>query len=278
MKLNDHTNALRFLNPADPLVFSTAKKRREIPQVAHFIDREFPALRPSFNQRKQLISSPFLRAYERSQSKLAEVIGKQPICQSGTFILPTDPGHNNTIFYDLFVGAAVNGEMRVDGSIIGFSKAKEMAEPYLFALWHASPNASYTYSTPTSEDYTMTAEDWFTFVYRMLLFLRYCKLETKTIAAGARGSHGQEKYVNETKSDVEILDSTWFTTTIRTEGFWVGADEGGFLRWQRVGPGRSVEKLIWVEAFEKESYSRQAKMLRDDPEAGKSNRLVDPTH
>jgi hypothetical protein len=62
---------------------------------------------------------------------------------------------------------------------------------------------------------------------------------------------------NETKYAVEILDSTWFTTIIRSEGFRVG----GHFRMEPYGPGMAQKKLIWIEPFEKTGYTRKARIL-----------------
>lgn len=69
--------------------------------------------------------------------------------------------------------------------------------------------------------------------------------------------HLGEKYVNETNYKVEILDSTYFTTISRTEGFGVN----GHFRFQPWGPNMSQRKLQWIAAYEKEGYTRKAKIL-----------------
>jgi hypothetical protein len=83
--------------------------------------------------------------------------------------------------------------------------------------------------------------------------------------------HRNEKYVNETALPIEILDSTWFTTIVRSEGFSVGAETGGFFRWQRFGPGSSQRKIIWVAPFEKKGYTRRAGKLMHQDKAGSNH-------
>jgi hypothetical protein len=92
---------------------------------------------------------------------------------------------------------------------------------------------------------------------KILTFLKYCPLETKIVKAGRKESHCGEKVLNETKVDIEYLDSTWFTTIIRTEGFGVQ----GHFRWQPCGPHNSERKLIYIAPFEKQGYTRTAKIL-----------------
>jgi hypothetical protein len=73
----------------------------------------------------------------------------------------------------------------------------------------------------------------------------------------------QQKYVNESAEAVEILDSTWFTTIVRSAGFMVGAATGGFFRLQPCGPGLTEKKLIWIGPYEKKGYTKRAKVVRD---------------
>jgi hypothetical protein len=97
----------------------------------------------------------------------------------------------------------------------------------------------------------------------MILFMKFCELETEIIPDGKMAFHVDQKYVNDTKQPVEIQDSTWFTTIVRSEGFWVGGETGGFFRLQPCGPGLAEKKLIWIYPFEKEGYTRKAWMLRE---------------
>jgi hypothetical protein len=53
------------------------------------------------------------------------------------------------------------------------------------------------------------------------------------------------------------LDSTWFTTIVRSEGFKVG----GHFRMQPFGKNLSDRKLIWISPFDKNGYTRKAKIL-----------------
>jgi hypothetical protein len=85
-----------------------------------------------------------------------------------------------------------------------------------------------------------------------------CPIETKIVAKGKKIAHGRQEYFNKTALPVEILDSTWFTTIVRREGFQVS----GHFRLQPVGPERSERKLIWIDRYEKGGYVRKAGLLR----------------
>ena len=52
-----------------------------------------------------------------------------------------------------------------------------------------------------------------------------------------------------------MLDSTWFTNIVRSEGFAVH----GHFRMQACGPNHSQRKLTYINDFEKKGYTRRAK-------------------
>jgi hypothetical protein len=107
------------------------------------------------------------------------------------------------------------------------------------------------------EDQGRGADWWLAWLVTLPVFLKYCPIETKFVNGGRRDHHAGQKYVNETGYPIEILDSTWFTTIIRSEGFKVG----GHFRMQPYGPGMKERRLQWIEPFEKTGYTRKAKIL-----------------
>jgi len=58
---------------------------------------------------------------------------------------------------------------------------------------------------------------------------------------------------------INVLDSTYFTTIMRLEGFNVS----GHFRLQPCGKKKEKKKLIWINDFEKKGYVRQAGKLRE---------------
>jgi hypothetical protein len=105
---------------------------------------------------------------------------------------------------------------------------------------------------------------WASFIISFVCFCKYCEIETKVVAPQRKEHHAGEKYKNESKSSVEILDSTWFTTIVRSGAFTVGEETGGFFRWQPYGPGQTKRRLQWIMPFEKDGYTRKAKKLLHD--------------
>ena len=117
---------------------------------------------------------------------------------------------------------------------------------------------SKVYLSKETKTYNVNRDSIITDLFSLILFIKYCPLETKIIAGGKKGNHVGNKYVNETKEEIEILDSTWFTTIIKSEGFRVG----GHFRLQPFGPGLVMKKLIWIDPFDKTGYKREAKVLK----------------
>lgn len=93
-------------------------------------------------------------------------------------------------------------------------------------------------------------------------FLTFAEHEVKVINATekAKVKIDKEKYITDIPSDIEIVDSTWFTTIIRTEGFGVS----GHFRLQPVGQGRQGRKLTWISDYEKHGYTRRAHIKKEE--------------
>jgi hypothetical protein len=87
-----------------------------------------------------------------------------------------------------------------------------------------------------------------------LYFIHNCEIDTKVIKPNEKYRNNGNKYFNESKSDITILDCRWFTDLIRDIPFKVK----GHLRWQVHGEKRGKRKLIWISDYEKTGYVRQA--------------------
>lgn len=94
---------------------------------------------------------------------------------------------------------------------------------------------------------------------RLLIFLNFVDVETKIIGSSGKSLYIEnEKVKNDTNFNIKVLDKTWYTTVINSEGFPVR----GHLRLQPVGEGRKDRKLIYIEPFEKNGYKREAGILK----------------
>jgi hypothetical protein len=88
-------------------------------------------------------------------------------------------------------------------------------------------------------------------------FRTYADHEIKEVMGKRSAKINKIEYANPNKASIHILDSSWYTTVMRTEGFMVT----GHLRMQPCGKNLSERKLIYVDGFQKHGYVRKAKML-----------------
>lgn len=108
----------------------------------------------------------------------------------------------------------------------------------------------------TSDEYINYV--WHLFVLPML-FKRYAKIETEYGKCGKtiRSRILNDKVRNNIPIDVKIMDSTWFTSIFRNEGFKVS---GHFRLQPKKINGEWVKELIYINEFEKHGYHRIAKI------------------
>lgn len=221
-----------------------------------FSDKEFAA---NFSKNIQVCTIPFYEAYQSSRDKLREVVKTTELDVSGTLIMQW-PNHTQTFFYRitsngkdsagqweysaficLFTHAVVNDSFGLD-LLVRIDKTKnEICD----LVWKGFADQG--------RDLSWWVADFMLF----LTFLKYAEVETKIIPGNKKDKHIGVKYLNDTNRPVEILDSTYYTTISRTEGFGVR----GHFRFQPYGPGMSKKKLIWISDFQKAGYTRSAKIL-----------------
>ena len=98
-------------------------------------------------------------------------------------------------------------------------------------------------------------------VVTFLLFKEYADLETKTIQKGRERKVilNNIRYKTDVGLPVKIVDSTWFTTLIKSDAFKVS----GHFRLQPYGEGMKQRKLVWIDEYVKQGIVRKAKMLDD---------------
>ena len=92
---------------------------------------------------------------------------------------------------------------------------------------------------------------------KVLMIKKYGEVETTLVGKGVRRVFEDEVVVNRTPFPVHRLDSSWFKTVVRTEGFLVR----GFWRLQPYGKGRKERRLTYIQPFMKHGYVRKAPAL-----------------
>lgn len=264
MKINYKNTCLHFLDDPEKMDFYLPDSNKNLTNseqlaFAQSVKGIFTDLASKdsefFRQKIRFLTLPFLEAFKKGKSKLVDVFAKEEIEETGVFLTQSS-SFTNTYFYYLKTWVE-NDEWQVDYCLLVFTKSSQAELPGLDCCIFNTRNAQKTFIYKGWEDGGMDAVHWMAWLVCLPVFLKYCPLETKIINGGRRDHHVGQKYVNETNYPIEILDSTWFTTIIRSEGFRVG----GHFRMQPYGPGLSLKKLIWIDPFDKQGYTRTAKIL-----------------
>lgn len=92
----------------------------------------------------------------------------------------------------------------------------------------------------------------------LLTLYHFAEIETKIIEKNKqrKANVDSKKFVNDTEVPVQIINSNWFVNIIKTEGFKVR----GHLAFRAYGKGRKERKLVWINPYEKNGYTRKAKL------------------
>jgi len=256
MRFNDRNNALHLLGKSNTFTVAIPTESVGFSLATDFIDNQFVGMKPLFRKSIQYLCAPFIEAYLKAQIKVYHALESETIHKSGTLIYTTGNGSHLTTFYDL--DTKHNGkELIANGTIATFSNVQDTSRQGLLFYARIKDNDTVAFQ-PLDHQERFDAGVQIKMVLCLLLFIKYCPVETKVVAKGRKVSHAHEEYLNKTKLPIEILDSTWFTTIVRSEGFSVG----GHFRLQPFGTGRMERRLIWIEGYEKKGYVRKAGVLR----------------
>lgn len=98
------------------------------------------------------------------------------------------------------------------------------------------------------------------FVVNFLLFYHFTEPTIKEVMGGTSTKKlilKDDRIINDSPNSIEIIDENFFKTIIRTDGFGVN----GHFRLQPVGKNKTNRKLIYIEPFQKNGYTRIAKSL-----------------
>jgi hypothetical protein len=92
----------------------------------------------------------------------------------------------------------------------------------------------------------------------MTIFIKYAKIEVKYLPPNKKEKLIDCNYVNDTKMPVVLLNSTWFTTLVKSDAFKV---RGHFRLQPKKKDGEWTKELIWITDFEKHGYTAPARKL-----------------
>jgi hypothetical protein len=262
MRISDKNTALWFLYKPDEIDFnlpvdSSGMSKYEKILFGQSVCKALKEQRELFLVKRRYISNTFFEAYERSKNRLGEVALKTDMEESGTLMFKAP----NSKFYHTWmyclITKVVDGQWTYKVILNMFTKHVDNDHISLDAMiCHDEKDHKVFLWKEWAKDKDFESRTVAELV-KILLFLKYCPLETKVIKAGRKDHHAGQKVLNETKYDIEYIDSNWFTTIIRSEGFGVQ----GHFRLQPCGPNNSERKLIYIAPFQKSGYTRTAKIL-----------------
>lgn len=236
------------------------------------------ALKPHWEKNIQYVSKPFFEAFAKAKPKLKDLFYQEEIEDSGVLLtggFTNGYTHTHTMYYVVYSIKGEDGKIWYNVMYTDFSRHVNSTTAALdvyvsYFLKPGEENVDIKHSI--WEGYIKDERDhgyWVTFIVMFCLFKKYCDIETKvTEPKNRRAKVGNNKYINETDKRIQILDATWFTNLVVSGAFGVS----GHLRWQRYGPGNTQKKLIWIDEFVKEGYTRKAKAITEQENDNNENK------
>jgi hypothetical protein len=209
-----------------------------------------------YSKKIQIITAPLSEAINKAWDKIHNVDFIKEVldgCYGGTLIKG-----NQSICY--FIEPTTNGDYAftiftfdlTDTHELFFSGfcsyvARSDANPLMYGT------SLHTYPKGLSNHFMSIL---FT-VIATINFLKYADVEVKHLMPKEKAKEVRCKYINETSLPLEIIDSRWFTTLVKSDAFKVR----GHFRLQPCGEGLKDRKLIWINDFEKSGYTAPARKL-----------------
>lgn len=207
---------------------------------------------PFFKQKIQAVSNPFYDAMVKAGPKLGAnpELFERIKTQSGTMLMG-----NYSVCYSILNTEEIFQTVYfifIKDIIVGFAQeVLKENEPGHKAVWLSKP----TFNIHSVHEIEAKHREWQSLILLYLNFIKYAEIEVKHLSPNQKIKNIITQHKNDTKSNIEILDSTWFTTLVKSDAFKVR----GHFRLQPCGPGMKDRKLIWINDFEKQGYVRNFK-------------------
>lgn len=208
---------------------------------------EFRNHRAAFAADVNVVSEPFFEAAQKAERYLVDLDDKlqesgQQTDVQGTYVL-----NNLVAFIDRRVQPFENNFFlfHSNGTLLAYSHYDHStSKPRVFV-------SSY-YNQLANVDI-----DLYWHFYTIALFKRYAKVETKELPALSKTKAIGVKYVNDTYQKMTILNSSWFTNLVKSEGFGV---RGHFRLQPKKKDGQWTREIIWISDFQKTGYTAKARI------------------
>lgn len=214
------------------------------------------------------IANPFIDAYIQSSQKISDLYSTldDKVDRSDFEISETLIYHGGASIIDRKFNEKLNN---YETAFFHFSREGMPLLMFIYNESVADKENGEIFCSPhylSTQNIDKTAIEQYTFEWvgqclGIQLFKKYAEVETKFLPAGSKVKGIDCKYVNDTKVDITYLDSTWFTTLVKSDAFKVR----GHFRFQAYGEGMKERKLIWISDFQKSGYTSPAKKLDKNP-------------
>lgn len=216
--------------------------------------------REDFNVKIHAVSPAFMEAKEKAQDKLLGILEDIMINDisdfevKGTFLI-------NQFVY-MMSYTTKQGTQDMELCLFAFDKK---GIPLFYYHDSASQKIyqegwlSQAYASGKSTEYAQKLiQQHVINVIFVAMFATYAQVETKELLPKIKIKDSTGKYLNETSKNITYLDSKWFTTLVKSDGFLVS---GHFRLQPKKKDGVWTKELIWIDSFEKEGYTAPARKL-----------------
>jgi hypothetical protein len=203
-----------------------------------------------------IITKPFLDVITRDDiSKRMYSLRKDLPTTSGVAVL-----NNITLVYHVENHNEINATLFVfHGNVFkGFLQIEYAKEDEADGHFDIAIDKEYTFVMGNNYEELIGIMDM---IIGFLMFKEYADVEEKLIIKKSGEKIFNCHYTNNTNRNIRIMDCTWFTTLIKSEGFNVR----GHFRLQPCGEGMKDKKLIWINDFKKSGYTREAGINKINP-------------
>lgn len=212
-----------------------------------------------FKKEINLITKPFNDAIQKSKDKLTDllhdIIANElgDLLVSGTYIID---GNVYMIYWD-----TKKGLEHYECSVFTFTNYGMPLFYYRHSNIHDSFFGWVSNAINIKKDKETLEKFFFQIIKDILicaLFKTFTQTDIKIIEPKQKIKDISCKYVNNTNFKILKLDSTWYTTLVKSDSFKVN----GHLRWQpKKVDGQWTKELIWIKDFTKSGYTRKAAKL-----------------
>lgn len=188
------------------------------------------------------ISTPELRSAVLLGSSGGTIITKyETLCY---YIEPTKNGNPSFTIFEFLI--TEEGKLLLAG--VCSYVVNESDTPFMFASNNRQyPNGKWNHFMEILDNLVM-----------QINFLKYANIEIDILKPKERKRVVNCKYVNETPCEIQILNSTWFTTLVKSDAFKV---RGHFRLQPKKKDGKWTKEIIWINDFVKEGYTATARKL-----------------